>query len=215
MFKSRGHSKYTTRCLSHLACSSAKGGLCPVPSHRSTRWPKHIRWYEELGVVQFHPRGHRNWPFDKIGPLFGVEFGVNGGYISVWILGQFRWIVNFSAVHGTNPSKKHHVLKRVLPFTMKNRSALYMVSPLEIDDLGFWGIFISEHPWISLVKNILRRPRGASPLINLEDVCVCRTETTKSCSKPCVLNEWTMMDYFDSDFELFLCLKKNAWLDCI
>ena len=27
MFKSRGHSKHTTTCLSHLVCSSAKGGL--------------------------------------------------------------------------------------------------------------------------------------------------------------------------------------------
>ena len=157
MFKSRGHSKYTTTCLSHLACSSAKGGLTlyhpiaplggPSIFGDTRNWELSSFTLEaiEIGLA-------KNWS------IFLLEFGVNCGYISVWILGQFS--VHFSAVHGTHPSKKtffekgpafHHEepVRSLYAFAIGNRWIGIL-----------WGIFISEHPWISLVKNILRRPRG-------------------------------------------------------
>lgn len=146
MFKSRGHSKYTTTCLSHLACSSAKGGLTLYHPIAPLGGPS------IFGDT-------RNWELSSF-TLEAIEIGLTkklfvhflgGIWGEVWVhLGVNSWSIfgDFFCSSWNKSLKRKHFLKRVLLFTMKNRSALQMVLAIgnTVDVLGSLGIFISEHP---------------------------------------------------------------------
>ena len=219
MFKSRGHSKYTTTCLSHLACSSAKGGLTLYHPIAPLGGPS------IFGDT-------RNWELSSF-TLEAIEIGLTkklfvhflgGIWGEVWVhLGVNSWSISVNCEFFCSTWNKSLQEK---PFFEKG-PAFHHEEPVRslhgfaigntVDVLGSLGIFISEHPWISLVKNILRRPRGVpaffvghphlspfSPLINLATWRILVPN----------LVFWTnelpsMMDYVDSELN-YVCIEKTC-----
>lgn len=149
MFKSRGHSKYTTTCLSHLACSSAKGGLTLYHPIAPLGGPS------IFGDT-------RNWELSSF-TLEAIEIGLTkklfvhflgGIWGEVWVhLGANSWSISvncefFCSTWNKSLKRKHFFEKG---------PAFHHEEPVRSSN-GFghwkysrwfgilWGIFISKHP---------------------------------------------------------------------